>query len=458
MIDNNTNGIKAGQTASLDPRQIIANQKKQMAETNTPTTGSTLDIDPVLAESFTADAIPPVNTEAAQEWEKHQREIDAMAKEMAVQEQVTATTEVNTIPVVEEPKAKAASLQGEIQLTDTTKNIRPKNRPNLAGKIDLTSIIIQRDFSETDIVRNAQTILNVESTFQVNFLQSGYMAEISALNNHELRAMSTNVTDYYSLKKKSYETIFRHIMATSLGKISFETFLKITSFLDEPTLYYGAFCQTFQGNNKYTIYCDDDKCAASTNGFEADVNNFSLVRIDGDEAKAYAARNEIIERAKTPEQLVGNSLVHKIKRVILDESSFVVDIRIPSLDDYLNEALYNKDPRFLDEFNSEIGIAFFVDQILIPNMDRFNGDPASIQWLPVKEPRAKISYISKLFSEDYQQLVEEIDEYNSQYRISYAIQNVVCPHCHKKLGDVTINMEDVLFTLTNSRRRKSKSE
>ena len=445
---------KSDNTArTINPMDIIAKQK-ELGLINSAKSSLQMDSDLANINATPTEALSTDEIEATNKY------LNAFDEQLDTSVEVAEPQSVAYAETTVENTESVVMSSFELPKELTQKPMETKsNLPNLTGKINLAGITINKDLNQIELVRNAKNILSIDSTFQVLMLQSGYMGEISALNNHELRAMTTNVTDYYSLKDKSFKTIFNHMMSTSIGSITYETFLKITSYFDQNTLYFGAFAKTFPGRNKYTVYCSDPNCKGHNTGFEAEIHNNNLVRLLGDESKAYEKRNEILERARKPEDLVGRSLVHTIKRIMLQDCNFIIDLRIPSLHDYLTDALYSKDPKYVEEYQSELGVAFFVDQILVPNIEKWNGgDPSSIEWLPIKDKNEKVSYICKFQPSDYNQLVTEIDEFANTYKVDYALQHVTCPFCKRELGDVEVNMEDVLFTLTNTRRQTSKTE
>ena len=428
-------------------QQLIENNKSEKNNT-------TIDMDEDLKNVNLEDSKKFFNELNEQQVKETQEKLNNIEKNINKQtENITKNKNdmPNVMNIVKEDTAKNENNLNEKD--NENKNDINNNAvlmKKIKDKINLDSIYINKDYVPLKINKNVDKLVAIKPSTQVLLLQSGYSAELTALNNHELRSMITNNIDYRSLKEKAYTIIYKHIQNSSIGSMTFQQFLEITSFLDEPTLFYGLFDMTFTGDNKYTIYCTNPGCQAYTNGFEVKVNNKNLIKSVGDEMKLYEQRDNLIEQKFDAADLVQHSLVHHTKRVLLKESTFVVDIRIPSLHDYLHEALFNKNPKFAAEYMQELGTALFIEQFLIPDIIGWNGnDVEKLEWLPITDVDKRIEYLCKLSMNDFDQLIKEIDTFYNMYRLEYAIQNVVCPICGRKLGDVNIAMDDLLFHLTN---------
>lgn len=364
--------------------------------------------------------------------------------------------EVVEEPIKEKPKAKKQAKKEEPVISETfaalsqslkkekveekqdvvtTKNI-------LDGiKIDLSSIEIVSGASELDLIKNQNEVLQTDKTMQVVCCQSAYSAEISALRNQEIQNINNVDVDLYNFKKRLYRTLWSHIKNSSVGQMSFSTWMKVTSYFDVETLLYGAYCQTFPYENKYPLTCPKESCKRH---FNVVVNNATLIETRGHEKEIYAKIDQVVANVKNSEELLNNSHVHTTKRIALEESKIICDVEIPSVYDYLEGILSKASPQFIEEFETSLGMSIFVKNVFIPDISNYK-NTGKLQYIQVDDKAKIINIISNLPLYDGEQLSEDINEFTNRYRIGYSIKNVTCPECGLEFPPIPMNMEDVLF-------------
>jgi hypothetical protein len=338
----------------------------------------------------------------------------------------------------------------ETLVEDATPSVEPKSV--LDGiKIDLSTIEISEGTSELDLIQNENVILKAKRVMQVVACQSAYSAEISALKNQEIQNISDNNVDFYNHKKRLYRAIWSHIENTSVGKMDFATWMKVTSYFDVETLLYGAYCQTFPYENKYSLQCPKPDC---NHPFEATVNNSTLIETRGRDAEIFSKINEVIAKVKEAKNLVTNSHVHTTKRIAVDEAKIVFDVHIPTVFDYLEGILSNVNEQFAEEFGATLGLTLFVKQALVPDVVNFERT-GKLRFIPVEDKAKIIDLISNLPYYDGLQLGEQISEFTDKYRIEYSLKDIGCPSCGFQIKEVPMNMEEVLFTVIRTGRREN---
>lgn len=322
-------------------------------------------------------------------------------------------------------------------------------------KFDLNNIEIVKDYSELELMNNEQFILDNKKTMMVTCCQSAYSAEVTAMKNQEIQNINDSNVDFYNYKKKLYKTLFNRIENTSVGKMSFNTWLKVTSYFDIETLLYGVYCQTFPYENKYTIRCVKNDCKFNKMGFDVVINNNSLIEMRGQEAEIFAKIDEIVSKVKNPQDLVKNSHVHTTKRVALDESKIIFDVQIPSAYDYLEKILSNTTEEMAEEFSNTLGLVLFIKNAYIPDINGYRRT-GNLSFYPVEESETDrlIEIVSKLPYYDGLQLSEVINDFTDKLRISYSINGISCPNCGAEIGEVRLSMEDLLFIVINQGRRE----
>lgn len=318
-------------------------------------------------------------------------------------------------------------------------------------KIDLSSIEIVDGLSQFDLDSIESAVFEQKKVMQVVCCQSAYTAEMSALKNQEIQNVSDSNVDYYNYKKRLYKALWQHVEATSVGKLDFPSWMKVTSYFDVETLLYGAYCQTFPYENKYTLLCPNTKDCGKP--FEAVVNNNTLIETRGKDEEVFSKINEVIANVKNSQDLIGRSLVHTTKRVALDESKIIFDIQIPSIWDYLEGILANVSEEIAEEYSTTLGLALFIKKMFIPNVVEYKRS-GKLTFVPVEDKEKIIKLVAQLPYYDGIQLAEDINEFTNRYRISYSIKEVACPKCGHEIKEVGLNMEDVLFTVIRQGRRE----
>jgi len=302
---------------------------------------------------------------------------------------------------------------------------------------DLSSIdIIEKD-DAFQINEDIDFILNGKGTFQVIASQSCYVAFLESLSSSDINSITNSTLDNYQSKKKLFQVIHSKINNTSVGKIDFKTFLKITSYFDLPTLYYGVYVQTFPGNTDFSIKCS--KCGGTS---EVRINNDALIAAKDE--SIYKRFEEITESITKPMEAFKNSLVHTYKRIILKESKIVIDIQTPSLEDYLNIIGSIKEPDKMSEIKNIVTTLLFIKSLLILDIKATKQKGHSVYY-PVKSRGEIVNIISNMDIRDFRQLNKVIEERIDKYQIDYKIKSFACPKCGKQVGDIPIDIENMLF-------------
>ena len=345
-------------------------------------------------------------------------------------------------PVISETfAALQRSLDGEEEIVEQSNEPKIPAKDLLAGiTVDLASIKIATGIPRSLLNANKQSVLDVQSTMQVVCCQSSYAAHISALRSQEIQNINNLNSDLYTFKKTLYKVIWRHIEDSSIGKIDYDTWLKITSFFDIETLLYGAYCMTFPKDNKYPITCPKGDCGHS---FDITVNNNSLIEARPD---AFEKINEVVANISRASDLVAASKVHTVQRIMLEDSKIIVDIQIPSLYDYLEDILkrIKDNQNFAEENANSISLAMFVKQALIPDIETYR-KTGELQYLPITDKQELIDLIANLPFNDGEILDKEISKFTNEFLINYSIRGVVCPKCGLEFPSIPMDMERVLF-------------
>ena len=348
---------------------------------------------------------------------------------------------MNANQTEEDEEPEEPEVEDRISTKDILSNI----------KVDLSSIEIVSGIPEHELLKNQKEVLGTSKVMQVVCCQSAYSADVSALKNQEIQNLNNANVDVYTFKRRLYKTIWDHIETTSVGKIDFNTWMKVTSYFDIETLLYGIYCMTFPYENKYPVRCPKGECKHS---FDIIVNNNSLIETRGREEEIFSKINEVVSRVVNSKELLNHSHVHTTERVMLQESKIVVDIQIPSVYDYLEGILkkvQGKD-EYAEEHAQSLGNAMFIKQMLIPDVEGFK-KTGKLKFIPVSDTSKFTEIVAQLPYYDGIELSEKIDEFASKLLISYSIKGVSCPKCGYEFPSIPMEMESVLFTEIRLGRR-----
>jgi len=328
--------------------------------------------------------------------------------------------------------------EDEEDFINKNKKIKGKSEDFLNNiVIDLNNIEISEKIDPILTYDDMNFVLNGSGTYQIIASQSCYVAFMQAFNTKDINDIKYSNLDGYNFRRKFYQLIYSKINTTSLGKINFDTFLKITSFFDLESLLYGIYTMSFPGNTKFDI-----KCGSCKKSFEAFINNDSLV--DSKDPSIYKHFDEITSSIKDPEEALSKSLVHNIKRIILNESKIIVDIQIPTLQDHLDILMAIKNPNNEDSKDEIINTLIFVKKMMVLDVKQTREKNKAI-YFEVKDLATMATILNKLSPNDSKALMDAINERTMKYSIDFKIRTLECPHCKKKTGTIDVVIQDLVF-------------
>ena len=304
----------------------------------------------------------------------------------------------------------------------------------MAKRVDISSLNINNKNAlekERDL---KMALFGNKAAFQIVAAQSGYNAKVAPLVNKDVYNIINSNLNRYEYRKAVYECLWSKIIDTSIGKVSFEDWLKITSVEDCETIYYAVYCATFQNQKNFTFTCPYCQSEA-----EYTIAHNNLIKT-ADKEEMQKLISEINMNSNSREKMNEYTLVGKAKNEAfeLSESGIVVDIRTPTLWDSL-ELLRTVSEEVISRSANVVTNLLYVDKMYIPSE---NGATYSEQ-----DARNNIlKIIENLSITDNAELENAINERLETHRITYSIKNIKCQHCSKEIRDIPINIEDVLFT------------
>lgn len=302
---------------------------------------------------------------------------------------------------------------------------------------DLSSI----EFVQNNDIISAQDsidfVLNGSGTYQIPAPQSCYIAFVESLTNGDISSITNSTLDEFNTRRKMYQLVWSKINTTNIGKLKFEDFLKITSFFDFPSLLYGVYVQTFPGKTEFNVTCG--KCGGNST---IELDNDALIGTRTNELRDLFEK--ISKEVKTPQDVLNNSLISKRKRIILPDSKIVIDIKIPTLNDYLTILGSIKNREKAGEMVDIINTLIFLDNMYCMDVRATQQNHKPV-YFSIQERHRQVSTLAHISLNDFKKLNQEIVDQTQKYLMEYKIHSFKCPKCGKQTGDISIDIEQLLF-------------
>lgn len=322
------------------------------------------------------------------------------------------------------------------EANEVGESIYASDRDYKAKEVDINNIrIVEKRALETNqLLMNALKPQKSSSSFEIVASQSGYSCKVSPLNNRDSFNILNSSSSEYENNRSTYKVIYDKIIEFSCGKMTFEQWLANTSVADLETFYYGLYCATFLDQGSFKFTCPDAKCGHQT---EQIIRNDSLKQVaDFDEMTKLSKK--ITEESNSIAKMKELSLLNNAAPIELKNSGFIMELKIPSLLDFLD--LYRTVPSqdIRTRSDADINSLLCISGMLIPD-----GNGA---YVPDIDKRDILQVIDNLSLYDAASLRKTIIEILNKYHVTYKIKSVKCAKCGKEIKDVPIDLRSILFT------------
>lgn len=313
----------------------------------------------------------------------------------------------------------------------------------VAKVVDVSSADILTDMGSLALhsAINAALGRRKSPTFKVAALGSGYTTEFRALAFEEITHLQASVTDPYSGRIRLLRTVHKAISEFSCDPLSFDNWLKMTSYSDFDTLMYGLYSATYPGANSFDVNCPH---CGQKNELMVDVNQLARVEDDA----VYEEIKRLLDPKTNKKFAITNSLVGKATTVKLPFSGILAEVSNPSIQDYLDGVQW-----FVNSSDKRTGMlpeqaagleqlrtmAMYIRRLLIPAAGTDN------KFIPVTDQSQIIGLIGRLLPEEGTALSDAINESQSRYAVSYRIPDFNCRACSKRVTDLFLDFETLLF-------------
>jgi hypothetical protein len=325
-------------------------------------------------------------------------------------------------------------IEDEIQEAEEAAKPEVEKPIKKAKVVDISNLTVINK-TEMDKERDLrQALFNNKAAFQIVAVQSGYMAKVSPLVYKDYVNMLNGNLGRYEYKKAIYKTIHEKMFETSVGKLSFDEWLRYTSVEDMETFYYGVYASTFPNDGSFRFTCPE--C-----GEEHDykVNHNNLIKTtDRDHMK------KLIEKVSaysvSIEKMKEFSLVGKGEAIQLSDSGLIIELKTPSLLDSL-EILRTVSEKTIDKDAISVTNMLYINKILIPSKENFGA------YAEENNKTAILRIIDNLPIDDANEIQNAVYDRVDKNRITYSIKNIKCIECGHEEKDIPISIEEILFTL-----------
>ena len=319
----------------------------------------------------------------------------------------------------------------------------PNNIANIlsmANVKDLNKITINDESKVFNEVDNFNFILNSKPTYQVTLNQSAYIAHIEGMRFSDIFSINQSVGNNFETTLRQYQTYFKKINSNSLGIKSFDEFTKLTSLYDVPTIEFGLFNQTFPGDTEFNIRCKH--CGQEMK--KVKISNDQLITAKNDEV--YEQLDRVINSIDSVKKAEVHSLVNKVDRIQLPVSKSIIEIHIPTIADQLDILKEIRESNFA-QVEDYIDVLLYTKDIYVVDLvaTKEKGEPV---FNKCKNRNEILMVIKNLTLDDIKVFNEAISGKDSKYRIDYMIKSFPCTNCHKEVGDVSIDIQQLLFQET----------
>lgn len=271
---------------------------------------------------------------------------------------------------------------------------------------------------------------------------SSYTAYMSGLSmSDKINVKHTNRNDY-DFHTVLFRMVYNHIVEMEPKKPDFATWKKITAYNDLRVLYYGLYAATYRQGNEYDIKCDNEDCGEENRVI---TNQDSIVQVEDE--NIFNKINDITTKVRKFEDIGEISELGVTKRIKLPLSNMIIEVKNPSLDDYLEFVKnYPREDKRYKHLGEIYELCMFTNKIFLVNKE----ETEKTGRLCVYEPFTQVEdfiriYSNKIDISEDELLATGINELITKYLINYQIPKFSCTNCGHDMGPYPADPRDLLF-------------
>lgn len=269
----------------------------------------------------------------------------------------------------------------------------------------------------------------LKSTYYVVLPVSGYSANVRGMSVEELDSVKTSSTSNEDRMDILSRIIYSCILDTSVGKMTFETYVENTAQTELPILLFGIMIKTFGHINTINYKCGS--CGEVNKGINLDLN--SLMQIKTDKVTEIM---RLIDLKEEPEKFIKDSLLKTLDiRFELPESKIVVSAKFGNLEKDITLTRFRKHLNIKDG-NLIAELLHFVDSLFIPVFDK-SGTQESGNYAMYTKTADIYNYLKNMSLEDLRVFAKEMSALDD-YQINFN-RKINCTHCRKE-NDISVDI------------------
>lgn len=315
---------------------------------------------------------------------------------------------------------------------------------------NITKVRVAKDGKNYE--KNRHRRIEARKAYQIVVPISGYSANMLSISSSEIINLSSLNVDEYRRVKAYYSKLYDKMRDPSVN-MNYDEWLKCTAMFEQNTFWFGIFANTYPGPNEFTATCQ------GTTGGKFCGNEYKFMMrnsdfIDIPDGVTQDAIVDVIRNAVNARDLLSKSRVNTLTRVFCEEAQILVDIRVPSMYNFLEDTLANMrkvQQSMVDDVITNI--MPFIEAVQVYNDDG--------TWLEVLDFDKKYQELYDLSDDDLKVIVNEIDSTMKELpQLNYSFKIPPCPKCGAvpTEEDLKVNNVSTLVFLTHQQRAAIASE
>lgn len=285
------------------------------------------------------------------------------------------------------------------------------------------------------------------SSHTIPFPASGFKASMRGLTYGELSdiALDIETVDVQKYHKRM-SIIYNHMFNVTTGPFrDFDDFLHRFSYLDIPLALLALYIATQPEIQQLQLNCLQNNCNKALDWV---FSTRSLLKFKNCGRTFIEKFNEILQAAPSDYDTIRDrASVNVSKFIVMPESKIIFEVGPVSSYDFLYNFIPTMNGETLldmlgedvdEEYASNILLLTVIRSVKIPDKDGNYGNPAT-------GFREIMEAVYRVTPTEAKVLSSIRDAYNDEMKVSFALENVKCPHCGTTWKELEINMDDVVF-------------
>ena len=332
---------------------------------------------------------------------------------------------------------------------------------DLINKGESAAEVIEGD-NEYAQAASRSVIAAISSYYSVVLLHSGYQANFTGLKYLGKSRLLTSAESLYLDRRRLYETIYNQIESMTGNKPTFEKWLKITSFLDTPSLLFGVYAATFPIPQNFEVTCP--KCG---NKMQVPTDPESIVAVY--DQKAYDRVRDVVNANPSTTEIIKQSALSKIFTVPLEKRQSVFYIKEPSIQDFLDVlAVVTREPELYNKYEDTFEKTMYIDHVMIPDVAHYERE-GKVRFVKMTDKKLIVRFLANLEDDEGTAIDDVIENLNKDYNVDYEIPEFTCngllknengdwtdEPCKEKIAAMHLDMEKILFHYLQRKPAKPK--